>query len=90
MTTYLETLELERIAEEIADNTDRNYHTENAIFIAEKFGDEHDKVVAKYIKDQHDKRGGLHPAEFIIRTRLIDNILAKQPAIVEKTIREGL
>lgn len=90
MTTYYKELELERIADEIAENTDRNYHTENAVYIAEIFGDEHDKVIAQYIKNQHNKKGHMQPAEIIIRNRLIDGILKRLDKTTRALIEQGL
>ena len=87
---HKKTPEIERILDEIAQNTRTNCHTENAVLIADTFGNEEDQQIAKYLQNQNNKKGHMLPAEILIRTRLIDGIRMKQNTTVCLWINEAL
>jgi len=86
----LQNLEKDRILDEIAENTHTNCHTENAVLIADTFGNEEDKKIARFLQNQHNKKVHMLPAEILIRTRLINDIKSRQNATTCSALTEAL
>jgi|TARA_R100000231_G_scaffold13767_1_gene15190 hypothetical protein len=61
----------------LKENTNNNYHTENASLIVANFGNEADKSVMKKVLENHNKEG--HLSYFVYNTEyyLVQSVLYK-------------
>lgn len=61
--------------QDFLDNEDVNAHTENAVALADQYGDDEDKAMMMMISAAHSKRGSIEPKEYAMRNEIVKKLL---------------
>ncbi len=76
--------ELIEFMEKYNENREINFHSENAVFLAENFGTPEELATAQMIYETHEKEGYLNSENATLRTKLFNDIWARINYLFEK------
>ena len=69
------------------ENREINFHSENAVFLAENFGTPEELATAKMIYEMHEKEGYLTGENATLRTKLFKDIWARINQLIESVTK---
>jgi len=74
----------------LLENTDRNYHTENVVYIAYRYGDAYYITYAEMILEAHLKIGCMTPKLHSKRSHVLQCLKARMLPCHQQTVMECL